>query len=306
VNVFGGSRQPFPIKAVIVTESFVWINYPKSGSTFVRRVLRELYKSYARAEKRGNTGFRLFRKRRPERFFEELRVPELRIRQDAGRAGAPTPHGTVSQIPEGFRHLPLVSSVREPVDRLKSAFIYGDWKREDVLFAPIEVLRARYPAFPGLSFFEFVEMAFVFNAFELHVGTKVHRIGPLSADLLKFYLRRPLGLSGDAAFSSWADLESELAPVTFLRQDHLSDDLADALVRFGHRREDVDFIRQKPKANTARAQVEVGSDEIDRVRAFVSAEDPLLAPLLRRLLGDDDVSLGSAFSPAGTPGIPVS
>lgn len=290
---------------MIVTESFVWINYPKSGSTFVRRVLRELYKGYARAAKRGNRGFRLFRKPPPERFFEELRVPELRVHKEAGRAGAPTPHGTVSQIPEPFRHLPVVSSVREPVDRLKSAYVYGDWKREDVLFAPLEELRDRFPAFPDLSFFEFVEMAFAFNSFELRVGGTPRLLGPLSADLLKFYLLRPIGPSGEAAFSSWAEVEGGLAPVTFLRQDHLSDDLADSLIRFGHRREDVAFIREKPKANTARAQVEVGPEELDRVRDFISAKDPLLDPLLRRLLGDGRVALESAFSPAGTPGIPA-
>lgn len=269
---------------MIVTESFVWINYPKSGSTFVRQALRQLYKECAKAEKR-RKGFWRFLRRPVVRHIEELRVPELRLPKEVGRAGKPTPHGTVSQIPECYRHLPVVSSIREPIDRLRSGYVYADWKREDVHLAPLAVLEEFYPGFPEIGFREFVEMTIRFGSLRISIGGEPVVLGPLSGDLLKFFSRRPIDPEGGNIYRDWDDFADSLAQVRFLKQESLSEDLADLLVGFGFAPAEVSFIKTKERVNKARVESDFDDAELAEIRALVADSDPLLGPLVGKLLG---------------------
>jgi hypothetical protein len=103
---------------MIITESSVWMNFPKSGSTFVRKALRHLYQT------RRRDLLRRFRMRR--RSMREIMCPNLGQGHTEERRGRPTPHGVVSQIPPEFTHFPVISSIRNPLATLVFLYTYAD------------------------------------------------------------------------------------------------------------------------------------------------------------------------------------
>ena len=124
---------------MIITESFVWINYPKTASTFVRNSLKELY------EIKPLDFMKAWRFR--SRFMKEVMCPELRP-GTGERHGTPTPHGTVSQIPLIHKGLPVASAFRDPVDRYISLYNFGDWKSPDQMPESIDKIRETFSSYP--------------------------------------------------------------------------------------------------------------------------------------------------------------
>lgn len=270
---------------MIVTESFVWINYPKSGSTFVREALRKLYRRYEKKAGRaaGRRFFRFLGPRQPERWIEEVEVPEERVPRSAGRRGRPTPHGTVDQIPEQYRHLPILSSFRDPLERAVSGYRYGDWKKPDVIPVPLEEVRSWFPAFPDLSLLEFVELQCRINRLPLRVGDETFELLPFSADLLKFYSRTKVDADEGVTFSSWSEVDESIPEIRFLRQESLSRDLVDELQRLGYPEDDLAFIGELDRVNASSDSFTLGEEERTALAGRL-AEDWLLEPLVKRLL----------------------
>ena len=108
---------------MIITDSFVFLNYPKTGSTFVREALSELYKK--KQKKRWPWS-------RNKRYFEMYEAPDVR-EMSQQRYGNPNPHGTYWQIPERAQHLPVYSVFRDPFRRVPSLYHYADWKKQEAL-----------------------------------------------------------------------------------------------------------------------------------------------------------------------------
>jgi len=149
---------------MIVTESFVWINYPKTASTFTREVLKELY-----AVRRLNL-MKVWRFR--SRFIKEVLCPELRP-GTGSRHGTPTPHGTISQIPTDHWDLPVASAFRDPIERYVSLYNYGDWKVSDQMPEGIEKIRMRFPSYPDLGLADFIRyITFYYGKTSLRVAGK--------------------------------------------------------------------------------------------------------------------------------------
>lgn len=226
---------------MIITESFVWINYPKTGSTFVRECLRKLYQTpWIDLPK-------VLRMR--GRFLEELKVPETRPGV-GGREGKPTPHGRVSQIPTEHKNKPILSSIRGPVERLKSLYAYGDWRKLDQLPRVTSVILDKYPSFPNFDFTEFLAYrADLYQGSLITVGQASYNIGPQSADFLRFFSTLSPGLGENFNFRSWQDLRAQLGQTTFLHIDCLNQDLFNALISFGFKECDAGFVRDKPVVN---------------------------------------------------------
>ena len=137
---------------MIITDDFVVLNLPKTGSTFVRTVLRKVHQ--ARLEQR-SLGVRVVQglgiRRRP--FFEELMVPNIMVRNANGREHQ---HGTWVQIPEAHRHKPVVSVMRNPYERLISSYEFRWWVKVPPM--PEDELRVHLPTFPELTLEEFLQL----------------------------------------------------------------------------------------------------------------------------------------------------
>jgi hypothetical protein len=228
---------------MIITESFVWINNPKTASTFVRNVLSELYRH------RGKSLQARWRLRK--RKFRELLVPERRPSSGA-RFGKPTPHGTVKQIPKQFSQLPVVSAIRHPVARYASLYYYADWKKVDQLPVQLEIIRKVFPNFPDLSIREFFEYTIKFYGNNtLVVGQSAFDIGPMSADFLRFFSSESGDEENKFIFESWESLTEQLRRITFLNSSKINQELFTFLLMLEFDPKDIVFLKNKAPDNVS-------------------------------------------------------
>ena len=105
---------------MIITNDFVFIHYPTTGGTFVRKVVESISRDMAK----------------PISHREK--------------------HGICLDIPKEYLDRPIVSCIRNPYDFKVSEFEFGCWRK----LAPnsmVASMKAQYPHFPRLSFEEFVD-----------------------------------------------------------------------------------------------------------------------------------------------------
>lgn len=257
---------------MIATESFIWINYPKAASTFVRECLKTLYTAPSWN----------FRKKNllKGRFMEELALPDIRA-VGTSRYGSPTPHGLVRQIPSRYSHLPIVLSVRDPLERLLSLYHYGDWKKQESNRLELSDLRKQFPDFPNLTFAEFI-------SFRKHnkpdrrliIEKESVPVGSQSFALLNFVT--PLDFvntQGDLEFPNWTSFAKLINSYTFLKAACIDKQLFEYLLDHGFKHEDLRFIIRKGKVNVSgKSHVEIPS----------SVKDTLDGEWLLRLLNSPD------------------
>jgi hypothetical protein len=253
---------------MIITESFVWINFPKTGSTFAREVFRSMY-----AVSSFDFGKRLqFR----GRWMREELVPETRP-NFGQRFGRPTPHGRVAQIPTGFHHLPVVSAIRDPVKRAYSLYTYGDWKKSDQLPATFEEICEAFPAFPDLSFEDYLDFIRRFRGRnKISVGGSTYTLGAQSVDFVSFFARSENQELRLPAFASWETLAQQLAEVRFLHVEDLNHQLFDYLANLGFPKRYLRFILSMRKINESSDGLMAGKispelrEDIERAEGLIS------------------------------------
>jgi hypothetical protein len=228
---------------MIITESFVWLNNPKTASTFIRKTLSELY------NRRGKSLVALWRLR--NRWMVELEVPELRPKAGL-RAGKLTPHGTINQIPEKYVYLPVVSAIRDPVEKYLSLYSYADWKKTDQLPVALDVINKKYPNFPELSFEAFVDYTNDFYGNNrLVIGASVFNLGPMAADFLRFFCYSYDSNESAFYFQTWEALCSQLAKVIFFHSRTINLELYNFLLDLHFDSSDVDFLLSKSPENVS-------------------------------------------------------
>jgi hypothetical protein len=236
---------------MIITESFVWINFPKTASTFVRECLRELYII---------PWWNLAKKNRfKNRWMNELELP-LIFAPDIPRYGIPTPHGVMRQIPSEFQELPVLSAVRDPVERLVSLYHYGDWKKQDALPKPLDEIRNQYPTFPEIDFFDFYELYHKIKY--IIVGNSIISIGPQSHSLLKFFCKESQILNNSKIhFKSWQEVSALFNTVNFISSTNISADLRAHLIKYNFDSKDINFIENKKRVNvSAQSKIKISSE----------------------------------------------
>jgi len=241
-----GPRRPEGTRGVILTDAFVLLNFPRTGSTFVRSAVRRLHAPWWDA-------FGLLDANpRPSSGFRELTLPIDRTRK-AERLGRRSQHGRWGQIPDSHRHLPVVSVVRHPLDHAVSSYLHEDWRMAPP--ADEAALRRRFPAWPRLDFGAYLEFEHEFALPDVLKGIRpAAEIGCLSAHFLRFFARDPdatlAGLTEDRIGSG--ALALDLPPIRWLRHDRLNDDLAAFLGEMGYPRGRIDRALRRRRENVSR------------------------------------------------------
>jgi len=237
---------------MIITESFVWINFPKTASTFVRECLRELYTvpwwNFAK------------KKRFKNRWIREIHVPNISS-ENPLKKGKPTPHGLVSQIPSEYKNLQIVSALRMPLGWRLSLYRYGHWKKQEALTVPISDIIAVYPNFPDLTFDEFNSyLEFKQTKRErrrnVKIGNKTIKIGIQSAAMIKFFSDSSEKNYDNLQFETCAELLDLFAKIRFFDADSINIDLHSFLLEIKFCKKDIDFILHKNKVNTSNSLTE--------------------------------------------------
>lgn len=232
---------------MIVTDRFVLLNFPRTGSTFARDAV-------ARAYGVGGWFGAVRRVLASTPGFRELWLPIDRT-ETAARARRRSQHGAYSQIPKSARGLPVVSVVRCPYDRAVSLFEARFWR--DQPCADVAALRARAPRFPDITFSEYLELAHEFGRADVSRGRPpAGDVGVQTLHHLKFYARDVDAMMACVA-AGGVDAGAHralLGEVRYLRHERLGAELADFLEGVGLEPRRVAPIRRLPPRNRARAR----------------------------------------------------
>lgn len=235
---------------MIVTDRFVLLNYPRTGSTFVREVLRRLHGQ----ENRGLLHSLRGRLAGESSGFSEL-THLIDRTEMATKTRRRSQHGAFSQIPGRHREKPVVSVTRHPFDRLVSMYEHRFW-RDHPPAAP-GAIRALFPEFPALTFAQYLDLLDVFDVPNVLKGQPLRAdVGPQTLHFVRFYARDPDGaiarLTDDAV--DRGALADELGDVRFLHQESLARELVDFLRDVGFEDSETAFVLDAEPVNVTAAR----------------------------------------------------
>ena len=215
---------------MLITSQFVVINLPKTGSSFVRETIKRIY-----ARRRWRW--------RADRLLKELMLP-----RSGGLYRGVDQHGWMVHVPDAHRHLPLMSVVRNPYDRLLSHYEFRWWANHPDL--PVTELVRQFPHFPDLTLDEFMSMH-EFEVAKWLDGCNPLGLGHQTVEFVNFFFRNPqraLRMFSDDYVESGA-FKADMGDFTFLRQERLRDDLASFLAQFGFTESETQICQRYPAVN---------------------------------------------------------
>jgi hypothetical protein len=232
---------------MIITDDFVVLNYPKTGSSFVREALKTAYwNRFSRTSFLERLFYRLKMKRRP--MFQELFLPNIKVANMDQR----DQHGTYEQIPPEFKDREVVTAIRNPYERLMSAYEHRHW----VKFPPVDqkTLSEAFPHFPDLSFEEFLAFNEVAKHQRIPHITINADIGIQTIQFIQMFFKDPIRVLRqiDEEYLESDRYRQDMPDITFLRTENLNQDLYEFLLDRGHEEPDIAFILKMEKVNVSR------------------------------------------------------
>ena len=231
---------------MLITDKFVLLNYPKTGSTFARTAIKNIYQNRLSNRK-------IFLKyldmlgitARP--FLQELLLPNIRtphIQMPADQ------HGCYCQIPDEYANLEVVTVVRNPYDRLLSSYEFPWWKRYPPV--PDDILAEHFPSFPDLDIDDYIRL----NTYGMIHGSLGGRnlkgnIGIQTVQFIQLFFQNPEQVLADICddYITSDKIFEDIAPVTFLKQEDLNEDLAFFLQERNFSVQETEYVKHLERVN---------------------------------------------------------
>lgn len=224
------------------------LNNPKTGSTFVRKVLRDIH--HRRVEKLPIINKLVYKLRLKQPDFIELKLPSIKPSNKFSNQ-----HGTFSQIPEKFNGRTIASVIRNPYSKFLSAYEFEWWKKRPP--QNLTKVKKLFPGFPNLTIDEFTDYQSLKNE-PLLSNTKKSatekNIGTQTVNFILMFSKDPLitlkNLCDDYIYSG--EYKKDMADVTFLKQENLNAELHNFLKNYDYSTEDLDFVKSADKVHVTR------------------------------------------------------
>jgi len=252
---------------MLVADSFVVINYPKTGTSFLRKVLKRIHGIPDNRVYRLLSRWGIARPPIREYLFPKLYGDYPTSYRDQ--------HGVYRQIPDRHRDKPVVSIVRNPLEKYLSSYVYGWWKNHPPF--PLEQVERQWPNFPDLTFPEFHDLIHHEQVDEDKLNVPgASSLGSYTRMFIVFFAKDP-----DAACRhvlSGGSLADVLPAIRFLRQEHLRDDLADFLRENGYSEQQFGSIYDLKDQNVSSASRKdsVAAEDLSIVAARCLKKDAAL------------------------------
>ncbi len=233
---------------MIITDRFVFVHLPKTGGTFVESVLTRIHRA------RGDRVQEWRLERSPRSWLRGLLSkvarPLLRKRNANTvyvvrhrKEGLYSPHGTVAQIPPEHRDKPVLGVLRNPYDWYVSNFEFKWWIQNPPPPAQRDRMKADCPAFPDLSFEDYVRLSNRPRRAGGGPGSPDERPGYYTGKVVKFYFIRPPAPGIGEAYLREERFRQDLHPrFRPIFQDDLNRQLHDFLLEQGYPAGEIAFI----------------------------------------------------------------
>ncbi|RFN60033.1 hypothetical protein [Marixanthomonas ophiurae] len=261
---------------MIITEKFIMINFPKTGTAFARKILMDLHTNPSFWDK---AQFNLGLKKKP--FFQNLLLPN--IRTASARKGFMNEHGICEQIPIGHKNKPIVSIKRDVFKRYISMYNYEHWKKWP--FINRTIIKEKYPNYPELTFEEFVHFLIDYNPLSYHPKVKRELpIGPLTAQYILFYFKNPFQVlkNIDKEYIDSKSYMQDRYSIHFLDQNNLNQDLYNYLLKMDYDKNKIEYILYAPKTNNSTPKGKGVEDYFTKdLKKLVSEKESFLLELNR-------------------------
>lgn len=170
----------------------------------------------------------------------ELMLPQTEFRNNRG---APNhQHGRWEQVPTRYSHLPVVSVIRNPVDRNISNYEFRWWATHPV--AEPELIRQHFPDFPDLTFTEYLDYQ-NFNTQFRDTGVPVPAdIGNQTVQFIQFFFKRPKEVFAklNDEYIYEGKYRKDLPELTLLTTENLNRELYDYLSGMDFSTRELNFI----------------------------------------------------------------
>jgi hypothetical protein len=206
---------------MIVTDSFIYIHMPKTGGTFVTKILEQLY------SKRDKPGL----------------WPRLRRRLSGNpKFISLNKHGYCFQIPSAYSHLPVFGCIRNPYDRYVSQYTFGWWLTHPNDFPGL----MEHPRYPNLGFEDFVYLANEKwnDVGRLGLTDGNSSLGWHSTAFITYYCNEPANILMRAKIGSISsdEIRDSLRTQVLLETHKLNTDLYDYLIAQGFSESELSFV----------------------------------------------------------------
>lgn len=236
---------------MIITERFVMLNLPRSGSSFARQVIKQAHWHHPPSLSQRIAA----RLGAPPRMLKDLLMKPIHFNPAYNERAKEVAHGAYNQIPEEHRRKAIVTVLREPLSRLVSLYEFRAWAKDP---RPSEsMVRALHPRFPDLTFEEWYRLGMGPGYSAAAPPGMRTDAGPLTLQFIRMYARDPLRTA--LALHDGLDLRREYRDhfprITYLRSERLTVDLPRFLLRHGYSRASLRFVQHKQRENrTGRTQ----------------------------------------------------
>jgi hypothetical protein len=231
---------------MIVTNDFVVINFPKTGSSFTRRVLKKIH-GY------NSVPWKFIRKLNLpfENSLIEYQFPIIDFVTDGTQT---TRHGLYSQIPEQHKHKTLVSITRNPFDRYISLYLFGSWKERYPMIFPHKLYEV-FPTFPDLTFRQYYDMVHYFlSEYRLRGIKPKMDLGVHSVQFIQFYFQNADQVLTriDENYIQKGKWDQDMPEIEFLHQENLNQELENFLLSHGYSKDQIKHIYSMGRVNVSK------------------------------------------------------
>lgn len=237
---------------MIITDKFVLLAFPKTGTSYTTRALRIIH---ARRRLWG----RIYPLQWQKRDFYRPGYREHRITLPAApphHKARSSRHGTYRDIPIDARDRTIASVVRNPFTRYTSAYLYQTRMRKNLRpMADVELLKTLYPDYPDLSFEDYYEMSQRFQGARELLGIETPiELGAQTVEFIRFYFREPEQVLRkiDHDYIASGAFREDMPEVRFLHQESLRQDFCALLADMGYSEQEVAVAENLDQVNVAR------------------------------------------------------
>lgn len=195
---------------MIITNDFVLLNQPKTGSTYLRECVKKLY------ERKTLLGFLS----NDKKGYREIHLPKV---YGNTKSDYIDQHGVLRQIPQFAKDLPIISVIRNPVERLESSYYFGWWNTHPLY--DLDRIKQKFKNYPDLSLIEYAKLQ---NDPDLTPDNLLKsysdRLGYATRLFLIFYTKDPESSARELLYENKKLTDIIPKNITLLRQEDLKNE----------------------------------------------------------------------------------